>query len=126
MGSTCGVAENARIIAREISRVKEPHVIVASMSKGGADVRFAFESGLIPDGRVKAWIQVGGVLRGTPLADDVLHGNWLRRAFIHGFLRLRGGNRAMVADLSYEQSAMLFAKPKSPRGVKSSTSWAFP
>jgi len=67
------VEESAAIVAREITRLGERHdkVIVVSTSKGGPEVALALGALLPADalGHVRAWISVGGLLRGSPYAD---------------------------------------------------------
>ncbi len=67
------VEENAAIVAREITRLGKHHdkVIVVSTSKGGPEVVLALGTLGPADtlGHVRAWISVGGLLRGSPYAD---------------------------------------------------------
>jgi hypothetical protein len=64
------VEENAAIIAATI-RALRANVILVSTSKAGPEIALALGKILAPDetARVKAWISVGGLIRGTPLAD---------------------------------------------------------
>jgi hypothetical protein len=65
------VEENAAIIAAYIRALGDTKVILVSTSKAGPEVALALGKILAPDetARVKAWISVGGLIRGTPLAD---------------------------------------------------------
>jgi hypothetical protein len=65
------VEENAAIIAANIRALRDANVILVSTSKAGPEVALALGKILAPDetARVKAWISVGGLIRGTPLAD---------------------------------------------------------
>jgi hypothetical protein len=65
------VEENAAIIAANIRASPDAGVILVSTSKAGPEVALALGEMLAPDetARVKAWISVGGLIRGTPLAD---------------------------------------------------------
>jgi hypothetical protein len=65
------VEENAAIIAATIRNLGDTKVILVSTSKAGPEVALALGKILAPDetARVKAWISVGGLIRGTPLAD---------------------------------------------------------
>jgi hypothetical protein len=67
------IEENAQILAEEIRRLgpdADP-VILASASKGGPEVAHALGHLLSPEetAPVAAWISVGGLLRGSPMAD---------------------------------------------------------
>jgi hypothetical protein len=65
------VEENAAIIAAKIRALRDAGAILVSTSKSGPEVALALGQILGPDetARVKAWISVGGLIRGTPLAD---------------------------------------------------------
>jgi hypothetical protein len=65
------VEENAAIIAANIRALRDADIILVSTSKAGPEVALALGKILAPDetARVKAWISVGGLMRGTPLAD---------------------------------------------------------
>jgi hypothetical protein len=65
------VEENAAIIAANIRVLRDANIILVSTSKAGPEVALALGKILAPDetAPVKAWISVGGLIRGTPLAD---------------------------------------------------------
>lgn len=67
------IEENARILAEEIRRLgpEADPVILVSVSKGGPEVAHALGHLLSPQESeaVVAWINVGGLLRGSPIAD---------------------------------------------------------
>ena len=70
------VERNAAFIADELVRLGRGHdeIILVSTSKGGAEAALALGK-LLKSGqaaKVKAWISVGGLLRGTPIADRAL------------------------------------------------------
>jgi hypothetical protein len=77
------VEENARIIAQVIRGFDAAHrpVILVSVSKGGPEVAHALGAVLKPNetAAVKAWVNIGGILKGAPLADwaSVWPRNWL-------------------------------------------------
>ncbi len=80
------VAENGRVICDWLKRQSEEKIILTSLSKGGADLKMALAE---PDAsrafrNVVAWINIGGILHGTPVV------NWLRaRTMFTLFLRFR-------------------------------------
>jgi len=67
------VEANAAIVAANLRSRRQAHdkIILVSSSKGGPEVALALGKLLSPDEtiQVKAWISVGGLFRGTPLAD---------------------------------------------------------
>lgn len=77
------VEENAAIVAAAVRRhaAAGRTLILLSASKGGAEVAEALGHLLAPEeaGAVRAWVNVGGLLRGTPLADlaTTWPTNWL-------------------------------------------------
>jgi hypothetical protein len=68
------VAENGRIICDWLSDHAHERILLASLSKGGADVKAALaEPGAATAFRpVMAWLNLSGMIDGTPLA------NWIR------------------------------------------------
>jgi hypothetical protein len=70
------VEKNAAIIASALIRLSKQHdnIILVSTSKGGPEVALALGKLLTPrqSRQVRAWISVGGILRGSPLADQAL------------------------------------------------------
>ncbi|HEY6007519.1 MAG TPA: hypothetical protein VIU40_04290 [Geobacteraceae bacterium] len=70
------VERNAAFIADELVRLGREHdeIILVSTSKGGAEAALALGKLLKPGqaAKVKAWVSVGGLLRGTPIADRAL------------------------------------------------------
>ncbi|HLO26218.1 MAG TPA: hypothetical protein VK187_08885, partial [Geobacteraceae bacterium] len=70
------VERNAAFIADELVRLGREHdeIILVSTSKGGAEAALALGKLLKPEqaAKVKAWVSVGGLLRGTPIADHAL------------------------------------------------------
>lgn len=72
------VEENAAIIAAHIRDVAGTgrSIILVSASKGGPEASHALGHVLAPEhtSKVKAWINVGGILKGSPLADWAVEG----------------------------------------------------
>jgi hypothetical protein len=70
------VEKNAAFIADELVRLGREHdeIILVSTSKGGAEAALALGKLLGPGqaAKVRAWVSIGGLLRGTPIADRAL------------------------------------------------------
>jgi hypothetical protein len=100
VSSTGSIAENARLLAAWLSESGGERLILVSVSKGGSDVKAALAQ---PDaarvfGRVAGWLNLCGILDGTPMADWLLSPSWLARAnrFVY---RVRGHSLDFLADL---------------------------
>lgn len=98
------VEENAAHIAGTLERLAADHerIIVISTSKGGPEVALALGAFVPPDTlkRVRAWISIGGLLRGSPIAD-----RWNRwpRSWVARFALPRAGyDPSVVRNLSTE------------------------
>jgi hypothetical protein len=114
------VEANAAIIADEIRRFAatgQP-VILVSASKGGPEVAHALGHLLTPDeaAPVQAWVNVGGLLKGAPLADwaSAWPQRWLARAY-YWYQDLDPGES--IASLTTARSAARFARQTIPAHV---------
>ena len=100
------VEENANIIANDIMSLSRTNkkIIIVSASKGGPDLAFALGHTLSQHEAksVKAWISIGGVLRGSPVADNYLHG--FKRLYAQFILFFIGEDIDFVEDLGSERS----------------------
>jgi hypothetical protein len=94
--------QNARIICDWLLEHRGRPVILASLSKGGADVKMALAE---PDAteafkNVAAWVNLCGILSGTPMAEWLLSRNpaaLLNRLYY----TLRGQGLGFLRDLGY-------------------------
>lgn len=119
-GDADTVEANAQRIADFITQRKDDgrELILVSASKGGPEVLYALGR-LVPKAaaqRVRAWVSIGGVLRGSPVADQYLTGprSWLAgvAAWWMGF------PCDMVASLSTQRSLARFAELSMPEHVQ--------
>ena len=80
------IEDNAAIIAEAVREAKRAggDVVLVSTSKSGAEVAHALSRVLAPDETtgVVGWLNAGGALRGTPLADDAVSppNSWVTRS----------------------------------------------
>jgi len=100
VSSTGSLAENARRLADWLSTLNEERVILVSVSKGGSDVKSAVarSDAARVFSRVGAWVNLCGILDGTPMADWLLSAGWLARAN-RFFYRARGRSLDFLKDL---------------------------
>ncbi len=82
------IENNAEFICNELKQIlpHEENVILVSVSKAGAEAALALTM-LNEEGNaanIKAWLNIGGVLRGTPLADLALEWpmSWAIKMFV--------------------------------------------
>jgi hypothetical protein len=114
------VEQNARIIAEEIRTFDAAGrpVILVSVSKGGPEVAHALGALLTPDETraVEAWVNVGGLLKGAPLADwaSVWPRSWLTRLYYWWQGQDPGDS---IASLRSERSAARFAQETIPEHI---------
>jgi hypothetical protein len=101
------LAANARTIRDWLSDVPGGPVVLVSLSKGGADVKMGLADPETAPAfrRVALWLDLSGILQGTPLAGWFLH-RWYRRLFV----RLMAGYHGFEVSLFRE----LDRQPASP------------
>src|SRR3990172_1302951 len=110
------VDTNAQIVASEILRLNEEHrrIILVSTSKGGTEVALAIGK-LLPPERlegVKAWISIGGLLRGTPSADQALQ--WPKSWLVRAAFFFTGHRGEVIEDLNTKKRREVFAQLEFP------------
>lgn len=119
-GDADTVEANAQRIADFITQRKDDgrELILVSASKGGPEVLYALGK-LVPRAaarRVRAWVSIGGVLRGSPVADEYLTGP---RSWLAGVVAWwMGFPRDMVASLSTARSLARFSALSMPKHIQ--------
>ena len=66
------LAENAQVIRDWLTRHRRERVILISLCKGGADVKYAFNTCNTAADGVVAWLNICGTLSGSPVAEWLL------------------------------------------------------
>lgn len=113
------VEANARRIADFVLHHRDPErqLVLVSASKGGPEVLYALGALLDPDEtkQVRAWVSVGGILRGSQVADYYLLpcNDW--KVSIAGWWK--GFSRDMIESLSTERSRRRFAASHVPEHI---------
>jgi hypothetical protein len=125
--SLAPMTENAEALARVLAAQPCRPTVVASLSKGGADVRAALER---PDAAevmrdVRAWVSLSGIVTGTPLVA------WLRARPIRYcgarlLLRLRRQRFAVVDELRRGPGSPLDKPLALPPGMRAIHVFGFP
>jgi hypothetical protein len=113
--SVGSAAANGRVICDWLLRCSDERIVVCSLSKGGADVKMALAE---PDAaeafrKVVAWLNVGGIMRGSPMAAWLLQRRWLAMVY-YWLFRIRGQDFGFVRELDRRGGSPLdcnFAPP---------------
>jgi hypothetical protein len=114
--SSGSVTENAAIIADRLSRESEP-VIVVSISKGAADVRVALDALGERAHTVRAWVQICGIVHGSPIVDAILASR-VRRTALAAYLKFLRADLSVCRELTWSENALLGARAVAPAGVE--------
>jgi len=104
------VTENAAVLQRLLEEEPFP-VVVVSSGRGSADLRLALEEEPSLARKVRVWIQMGGLLRGSPLAAALLAGSLPSRLLLAGRLSL-------LRELSSAPGSLLARPFRVPKGLK--------
>lgn len=112
--------DNARIIADRLRVLSKLHkkIIIVSASKGGLETAITLGSLLQPEEikSVKAWVSVGGILKGSPVADKFL--SWPKCWIAEIGLLFVGQKISLVKDVSYSKRQKDFLSLKFPEHIK--------
>ncbi|MBQ26605.1 MAG: hypothetical protein CMH81_00460 [Nitrospiraceae bacterium] len=113
------VERNAAIIADEIMRRRdgEEKLILVSTSKSGAEAALALGAHLTSaqTTHVRAWVNVGGVIQGTQLADGVM--NWPQRWGLRLYFWWKGWNVAGLASMTTDVRRARYAHVRIPDDI---------
>jgi len=108
-GETGSVEDNAAIIASAVRQASRDgsSLILVSTSKSGAEVGLALSRLLAPEEttHVVAWLNAGGALRGTPLADSAARppSSWVTRSIFWITGWTWGGLTSMMTEPSRQR-----------------------
>jgi hypothetical protein len=110
------VEANADLIAEALEQLANRHerMIVISTSKAGPEVALALGE-LVPEAslaRVRAWVSIGGLLRGSPLADR--WGRWPRSWAGWLILKSQGLDPAVISNLRTRKRTGVFERLRFP------------
>ncbi|HET6247276.1 MAG TPA: hypothetical protein VFE47_06195 [Tepidisphaeraceae bacterium] len=115
--SLAPMAQNAEALVEHLARDPGRPTILVSLSKGGADIRAAFERADAADALkdVRAWVSLSGIITGTPLVQW-LRARPLRCTGVRLLLRLRQQRFAVLDEL--QRGGPLDKPFAAPPGVK--------
>jgi hypothetical protein len=100
VGSRGRLQQNARTILDWLARSRAERIVLASLSKGGADVRAALATPEAREAfaRVQAWVDLSGIVCGTPMVEWFM-ARPLRRLLLRLGLCLKGIDPGFLAEL---------------------------
>jgi len=127
VASTGSVLENARAICSWLGEQRDRRVVLVSLSKGGSDVKLALQQpgASAAFARVAAWINLCGIVDGTPMADWMLSrhpGAVLNRLYY----RMLGVGLQFLDDLRRGPGRLLASQLKVPAHVQMISIVGFP
>jgi hypothetical protein len=125
VASTGPLCENARSILEWVAQQPKAPILLASLSKGGADVKLAIHAEPSAFRHVVAWINICGMLNGTPLVE-FLHSRPLPRTLLSWFFRWRGLDFRMVHDLDARSHSLLADPLRLPGHIRLISVIGFP
>jgi hypothetical protein len=112
--------DNAQVIATQLKMISQhsEKIIVVSASKGGLETAIALGKILKPEETtsIKSWINVGGILRGSPIADA--HLTFPKCWLAEIMLWTKGKKMDLVQDISYESRKEYFKQLQFPKNIK--------
>jgi hypothetical protein len=116
-----GLSEsNAQIIANEIIEASKfkTDIVLVSASKGGLETAIALGKLLNKEQlqNVSAWVSVGGILKGSPIADQYLKSP--KRWIAQFILWTKGQNMEVVKDISHSFRSEAFKSLDFPVHIK--------
>ena len=118
--SGSSVREGVPILRQALMAEPDQSVILVSLSKGGSDARLVLAEGQPVTRKVRAWIQICGVIRGYPLFTLLLRESRFRlgwRLILHTYFTYLGGNTDLFEDFMYQPGALLSQPPVAPEGI---------
>ncbi|MCR9141355.1 MAG: hypothetical protein NXI24_03825 [bacterium] len=116
-----GTAEtNGRLICEYIQKTQQFNgILLASVSKGGADVKFALKlCGQSPEfKKVIAWYNIGGINNGSPLIDDI-NSTFMFRLEARSYFFLYGYDWDGFMSMRYGEDSPLNFQPAIPEHME--------
>ncbi|HEX2514875.1 MAG TPA: Rieske 2Fe-2S domain-containing protein, partial [Chloroflexota bacterium] len=126
VSSTGTVTQNAALIREALAAEPDGSVLLVSLSKGAADVRLALEGAPALAAKLRAWISICGLLRGSPVANELLGQPLRRRLVTRLSLAALGGGYGALAELRYGPGTLLGRPFRAPPALPAISVVGFP
>lgn len=110
------VRDNVEILRRWLREHSAEHLVLVSLSKGGSDLRMAFEAEPALATRVSAWVQICGLIHGTPLVDARVRPRTLPHLAEKAVMNAAGVGRTLW-ELTHAPGSLLAAPAVAPPGL---------
>ncbi len=121
------ITQNARVICDWLSAQSGSRIVLVSLSKGGSDIKLALTLPGADEAfeRVACWINLCGILSGTPLSEWLL--SWqVEAAFSRLYYRMLGVSVEFVRDLRREPNGPLDFELRLPAHLRLISVAGFP
>jgi hypothetical protein len=127
VSSTGTLSGNAAVICDWLASQPNEKIILASVSKGGSDIKYALslENAAHAFRNVVAWINVCGILDGSPMVNWVLSRR-MRTMFFQSVFWLRGYDFSVIRDLRWGAGSPLDFELRLPDHMKMINVVGFP
>ena len=113
------IEKNASILASKLTDLEKSHdeIILVSTSKAGPEVALTIGNLMTPEQltHVKAWVSIGGLLRGSPIADQWW--TWPKRWLTSIAFLFEGLNTDVVKELRTDTRKEIFAELDFPEDI---------
>jgi hypothetical protein len=112
------VQDNAELICKWLKRQPSGPLVLVSLCKGSADLKLAMESSDAAEAfrDVRAWINLSGIVHGTPLVRWVLSSR-LRRLWYCMLLKVQRHDFSVVQQLDHFPAALLASPLRLPAQI---------
>lgn len=118
IGDNAAVEDNAALIAAALRKLPNDgrRRVVVSASKSGPEVAMALASlGDEESAHIAAWVNIGGAVGGSPLADD--NGEGLKCSVVKGILFVKGYTMDGLLSMKTERRRAAMRSARLPSGV---------
>jgi hypothetical protein len=112
------VTVNAAVVADALEGRPDRSVVLVTLSKGGSDARIALEQRPRLAKKIRAWLNICGLIRGTPISDSLLGTRWWQRGILRGYLACTRAHPEFVRQLSSEPGTLLGSPPVFPPDLR--------
>jgi len=126
VSSTGSVSKNATTIAEALELELDNSITLASLSKGGADVRIALERWPHLAKKIRVWLNICGLVRGTPISNSLLGTRWWQRGLLKGYLAYTRAHQDFVSELASTPNSLLGGSVNLPTNLRIINVVAFP